>query len=123
MRNTYEALDDASVSVMFALSELHDQFGCECFSNSPPCPRHVAPVSLPEPLQLLPAHFPPHHVYFTHCAGWNATDHGDHKTDSTAGKQHLAGFGWGRSDTDVGVEDFGFQHPISALICESLPTS
>ena len=69
MRNTYEALDDASVSVMFALSELHDQFGCECFSNSPPCPRHVAPVSLPEPLQLLPAHFPPHHVYYTHCAG------------------------------------------------------
>ena len=27
--------------------------------------------------------------------------------------------GWGRSETDVGIEDWGFQHPFQALICET----
>eukprot|EP01047_Picozoa_sp_COSAG01_P082537 COSAG01_NODE_16894_length_1195_cov_2.024635_2_plen_142_part_01 len=33
---------------------------------------------------------------------------GDHHTDQTGGKQHLAGFGWGRSTQDAGIEDWGF---------------
>jgi hypothetical protein len=33
--------------------------------------------------------------------------------------QNLAGLGWGRSDIDVGVEDFGFYHPFQCLICEA----
>jgi hypothetical protein len=43
--------------------------------------------------------------------------HGDHKGDQTGGRQHLAGLGWGRSNTDVGIEDWGFQHPMQAIIC------
>jgi hypothetical protein len=27
--------------------------------------------------------------------------------------------GWGRSEIDVGIEDWGFQHPFQALICET----
>merc|ERR1719473_1634587 len=42
---------------------------------------------------------------------------GDHHTDQTGGKQHLAGFGWGRSTQDAGIEDWGFQHPNQAIIC------
>eukprot|EP01050_Picozoa_sp_SAG11_P004307 SAG11_NODE_272_length_11319_cov_9.730481_5_plen_600_part_00 len=42
---------------------------------------------------------------------------GDHQSDQTSDKQHLAGFGWGRSSTDVGIEDWGFRHPMQALIC------
>ena len=42
---------------------------------------------------------------------------GDHESDQTGDKQHLAGFGWARSEADVGVEDWGFQHPMQALIC------
>eukprot|EP01052_Picozoa_sp_SAG31_P045816 SAG31_NODE_8522_length_1437_cov_0.928251_2_plen_186_part_00 len=30
---------------------------------------------------------------------------GDHETDQTGDMQHLAGFGWARSDTDVGIEE------------------
>eukprot|EP01052_Picozoa_sp_SAG31_P018997 SAG31_NODE_1367_length_8615_cov_12.875763_14_plen_175_part_00 len=30
---------------------------------------------------------------------------GDHKTDQTDDRQHLAGFGWGSSSTDVGIEE------------------
>ena len=71
MRNTYEALDDASVSVGQVLSEVHQQRGYS----------------------------------------------GDHTTDQTGDKQHLAGLGWARSTADVGIEDWGFQHPMQALIC------
>lgn len=42
---------------------------------------------------------------------------GDHQTDQTSDKQHLAGFGWARSETDVGIEDWGFHHPMQAVLC------
>ena len=42
---------------------------------------------------------------------------GDHQTDQTGGKQHLAGFGWGRSNAAPGIEDWGFQHGQQVLVC------
>jgi len=36
---------------------------------------------------------------------WGYT--GDYFTDQTSGKQHLAGFGWGKSPTNTGIEDWG----------------
>ena len=44
---------------------------------------------------------------------------GDHTTDQTGDKQHLAGLGWARSTADVGIEDWGFQHPMQALVCSN----
>jgi len=46
---------------------------------------------------------------------WGYT--GDYYTDQTKGTQHLAGFGWGKDDWNVGSEDWGFQHDLQALIC------
>ena len=43
--------------------------------------------------------------------------HGDHESDQTDDKQHLAGFGWGRTEADVGIEDWGFHHPMQAVLC------
>lgn len=42
---------------------------------------------------------------------------GDHQSDQTSDKQHLAGFGWASSDRDVGIEDWGFHHPMQAVLC------
>eukprot|EP01050_Picozoa_sp_SAG11_P004308 SAG11_NODE_272_length_11319_cov_9.730481_6_plen_123_part_00 len=99
LRNTYEALDDATTSVSYVLSALED------------------------------------------LNGYN----GDHKTDQTDDRQQLAGFGWARSVSDVGIKDWGvhslaflnqmhsitpadisltvgtgFQHPMQALVCQAL---
>ena len=63
LRNTYEALDDATVGVGQIFAMVHSSRGYG----------------------------------------------GDHTSDQTGERQHLAGFGWARSTTDVGIEDWGFQ--------------
>ena len=46
---------------------------------------------------------------------------GDHQSDQTSDKQHLAGFGWAASESDVGVEDWGFHHSMQAVLCSDQP--
>jgi len=48
-------------------------------------------------------------------SNWGYT--GDYHTDQRKDKQYLSGFGWGKSDLNVGPEDWGFQHQLQALIC------
>ena len=48
--------------------------------------------------------------------GWD----GDYWNDQTSDRQNLAGFGWGSSESDPGIEDWGIdRHPTNYLICES----
>eukprot|EP00928_Gymnodinium_smaydae_P019900 TRINITY_DN17667_c0_g1_i1.p1 TRINITY_DN17667_c0_g1~~TRINITY_DN17667_c0_g1_i1.p1 ORF type:complete len:567 (-),score=97.56 TRINITY_DN17667_c0_g1_i1:52-1551(-) len=50
---------------------------------------------------------------------------GDFHTDQTKSEywgkdEHMAGFGWGRSRTDAGIADWGHQHAVQAVVCESI---
>merc|ERR1719217_1500990 len=50
---------------------------------------------------------------------------GDFHTDQTSSEywgkdEHMAGFGWGRSQRDGGIADWGHQHSVQAVLCESL---
>merc|ERR1712007_423986 len=55
---------------------------------------------------------------------------GDFKTDERFddvwgrwdGGQFIAGFGWGKSATNVGIADFSHENKVQAVICESLDT-
>ena len=42
---------------------------------------------------------------------------GDYTTNQMGDNQRLAGFGWANGGDNVGVEDWGFHHPMQALIC------
>eukprot|EP00929_Paragymnodinium_shiwhaense_P109732 TRINITY_DN76230_c0_g1_i1.p1 TRINITY_DN76230_c0_g1~~TRINITY_DN76230_c0_g1_i1.p1 ORF type:complete len:570 (+),score=93.08 TRINITY_DN76230_c0_g1_i1:66-1775(+) len=56
---------------------------------------------------------------------WSLGMSGDFHTDQTSSEhwgkdEHMAGFGWGRSQIDAGIADWGHHHSVQAVICEDL---